>query len=193
MSLDQPWDRSGLATWGGLYDLGPISQPPRVPYVGVVDRVTAVTYFLNWSGSAVTLTTTKLPSLNYTIYQPYDGPFLGHGVRAYTSSGVLAFDKVPGNSLSAVCWLIPPVPGQETYPEPTNYPATPPPVIPGIPSSTVPPTGGGYAAFLAAWETNTPNFLTAIIVGGVAVPAVYSTGSSAWVTPAGVVIPGGPT
>lgn len=109
------------------------------------------------------------------IYGPYDGPYLGaSGCRLgittqppapYTGVRLeMDFPDQIGPSLGSHSGTInPPVlapdilgPQNISFPEPSNYPAPGVPVIPGIPSTTPAPTGGGYAAFLAAYTTNTP-------------------------------------
>lgn len=115
---------------------------------------------------------------NVAVFGPWDGPYmgvtgwrLGVTTEAITVGGTpyaggqprLQFDSPDdaahgGYTASGPPIIAPNFFGQQTqsYPEPSNYPAPGVPTIPGIPSSTPLPTSGGLAAFIAAYQTNTP-------------------------------------
>ncbi len=194
MSID--YDRNGAVKppyYSGYFDLGPIRIPPLLPYTGLVDRVTGVTHYLGQNGTAVVLSTTKPAGINATVYQPFDGPFLPYGTKLGSSSGALVLDLIPEANASAPVWIYSTTnPLGEAYPEPTNYPAPLPPVIPGIPSTSPVPTGGGYAAFNKAQPLTPPfgpPYLTVILTAGMVRHLAWWNGT-AWVTPAGVPITG---
>jgi hypothetical protein len=62
--------------------------------------------------------------------------------------------------------IAPPIAGQTLWstPESTGWPTPQPPTVPGIPSSSPLPTGGGYAATEAAFATNTPVLVSSTYV-----------------------------
>ena len=177
MSLDWQYDRriGNGGPWGsgfGYTYLGPISQPPLVPAVGMTDENGKV-WWLYWDGNDHLLLSDSLSAAlqnNYT-YKQGDGPYLG------ATGMILSVSvKVPGHlgephlivnypiksaGHPVFCPNVHAPLGQE-YPEPSNYPAPGIPAIPGIPSSTPPPTGGGFAAFEAAYQTNNPPLLTSV-------------------------------
>lgn len=180
-----PWDKFGpigpdwLGT--GYWYLGPISVPPLVPAVGMTDENGDV-WWLYWDGDThLMLSDTLSPALqnNYTFKQG-DGPYLGatglilsvsvqvpgrggepHLIASYPCSDA-------GHPVFAPNWN---APLSQSYPEPSNYPAPGVPQIPGIPSTTVPPTGGGFAAFEQAYATNDPPLLTSIGSFNIVLPA----------------------
>ena len=163
MSLDWQYDRRiGNGPWGsgfGYLYLGPISQPPLVPTVGMTDRVTGTVYWLYWDGADhLELSTTRsAASQNFYTFQPYDGPYIGGMLLGVSNGHLVLGGGNPGNQTTHPIFA--PnfnQPLAQSYPEPTNYPAPGIPNIPGIPSSTPPPTGGGYAAFLSAYASNDP-------------------------------------
>lgn len=127
------------------------------------------------------------------IFQPYDGPYLGstgwrmgvttasqpatpnspatpagepHLVIDFPDSngGVAASGQ--GYTSSARPMTVPNyfAPLQWRVPESTGWPAPQPGTIPGIPSTAPPATGGGYAAFLAAFATNVPVLVSSTYV-----------------------------
>lgn len=168
-------DRAGTGEvwylmWDGDEHLVLTNQPPRAY---------AYPNSQNWN-------TTSQAGQDVRVYGPWDGPYMGStgcrlGVTTAsistpsgpTPAGVphLQFDfpnPVDPTTLAAInapaqgpVVVAPYIlgPQQQSYPEPTNYPAPGIPAIPGIPSTTPPPTGGGWAAFLAAYATNTPPLL----------------------------------
>jgi hypothetical protein len=165
--------------WFGYWKLGPVRIPPIQPTVGMTDRNgTGQVWYLFWDGSDHLLLSNVLPASaqNVYVYQPYDGPYIGAtgwrlGVTTATQAGStgpsnaphLVVD-VPGTfeqtrwMTSAHPLVAPNINGQAQYvvPESTGWPAPQPPIVPGIPSSSPVPTGGGYAAFEAAFATNSP-------------------------------------
>ena len=156
-------------TWQGVtgyFYLGPITRPPLVPLVGMTDRTTGTVEFLYWNGTTgLTLSSTRSPALqNYSVYGPWDGPYIS-GVRMGVNNAAINLDVHNGWQFRQDHPIICPTqttPLAQSYPEPTNYPAPGIPSVPGIPSSTPPPTGGGYAAFEAAYAANTPPLLIAV-------------------------------
>lgn len=160
-------DRAGTGVvwylmWDGATHLQITSTPPR-----------AYTFpnSQNWN-------TTSLAGQNVTVYGPWDGPYLGTtGCRlGVTTQGFsptnphlqIDFPDQAGPATQVHSGAFGPNvvapyilgPQQQSYPEPSNYPAPGIPTIPGIPSTTPPPTGGGWAAFLAAYATNTPPLIS---------------------------------
>jgi hypothetical protein len=131
---------------------------------------------------------------NVYVFGPYDGPYIGQtGWRLGVTTNVgfilgqsslggpaplgglvgphLVVD-VPGtfeNSRwpsSAHPLIAPSVFGQAAWrvPESTGWPAPRPPVVPGIPSSSPVPTGGGYAAFEGNFANNSPPLVSSTFV-----------------------------
>jgi hypothetical protein len=178
--LVHPWQSYGY------WNLGPVRIPPTPPAVGMTDRAgTGEVWWLFWDGeNHMLLSDTLPPALTNTyIFGPWDGPHLGCtgwrlGVTtAYPGSGLLPpgtphlqFD-FPGaigqnrsfpesakpltlpDFFSPLLWSVP---------QPSNWPAPQPGVIPGIPSTAPVPTNGGagLSAFYAAFDTNAPILVT---------------------------------
>lgn len=168
MSVDPVWARNELDDewwrWGYWW-LGPVLIPPLVPAVGITDRVTGTVYYLLWDGNdhLVLSTTLPTPLQNNYVFPPWDGPFLGTtGVRLGISNGRVVFDVGWTESSHPLFTPNMNAPLDFVAPEPSNYPAPQPPVIPGIPSTSPVPTGGGYAAFEAAFATNQPPFVSSL-------------------------------
>jgi hypothetical protein len=163
--------------WWGFFKLGPVHIPPIQPTVGMTDRAgTGQVWYLMWDGENHLLLTSVLPTSaqNVSVFQPYDGPYVGQtgwrlGVTTATQAGALPgtphlIVDVPG-TFEQSRWpvaghplIAPNVNGQAqfTAPASTGSPTPQPPQVPGIPSSSPVPTGGGYAAFEAAFATNSP-------------------------------------
>lgn len=115
---------------------------------------------------------------NVSVFGPWDGPYfanwrLGVSTAAATDGSGnthgagtprLQFDTpdpyagAPVHNSGGPPWIAPDIngPATESFPEPSNFPSPQPGVIPTIPSTSPPPTGGGFTAFLAAYTTNTP-------------------------------------
>lgn len=167
------YDRAGTGViwylmWDGATHLQITNQPPLPFYVP----------------NSQTAFSTTAQGQNTAVFGPWDGPYLGAtGARlGVTTVGYsptnphLQFDFPTATSdvqeVSAGTSGPPIVapyingPQQQSYPEPTNYPTSGPPAIPGIPSTTPPPTGGGLAAFMAAYTTNTPPLVTVEFIPG---------------------------
>jgi hypothetical protein len=137
-------------TWlGGYYWLGYPRVPPPAPLVGLIDSVTGLTYYLFWDGAQhFGLTTQPPPNVSTKIYKPGDGPFIeGYGLRLGVANDHLTMDSASGSSGSPVFAFNPLQPFQQSYPRPSNYPVQAPPPVPGVPSSTPPPTLVGYPQF----------------------------------------------
>jgi hypothetical protein len=184
MSRYYPGGRDGsygpLGNWvGGFFDLGPPHIPPIQPAVGMTDRAgTGQVWYLFWDGVDHLILTDTLPTSAQNVYtfQPYDGPYIGQtGWRLGVTTETQPLSHGPANSPHLVVdvpgtfegsrWpssahplIAPPVLGQTLWsvPESTGWPTAQPPTVPGIPSSSPVPTGGGYAAFEAAFASNTP-------------------------------------
>lgn len=177
--------------WGGFYYLGPVSIPPKVSTVAMVDEQNGTTYYLGWNGTAIIPQTTSPGEyVNIITYNIGMGPFLPYGIQMRMVGGTLTSSRVGLGNLSGTPWIyrIGNV-TQQTWPEPTNIPTAPPPTIPGIPSTTPPPTGGGYAAWVANSPNNLPTFLTTIITSGWVPNAAFWNGS-AWCQPNGTPLTG---
>lgn len=178
--------------WGFTY-LGPIRIPPIPTTIGMADRNTGIIWFLMWDGAAHLVLTNQPPQpfaqwqgsnwgitkpygQNTIIFGPWDGPYMGvTGWRlgVVTVAGVprLQFDSPDnsahgGYSASGPPIIAPDINGPQTqyYPESTGYPTPQPPTVPGIPSSAPVPTGGGFAAFQAAYQTNMPPLVLPALV-----------------------------
>lgn len=180
-----------MTDWGAYHNLGPVQIPPLAPAVGMIDEVTGTTYYLSWNGTNSLRLQTTLPVAlqNSHVYTPKAGPWLPFGFQLGVRSGSAVVNaqinrRQPnrGPPILAFNYNSPLL---QTYPEPSNYPAPQAPTVPGIPSSTPPPTGGGYAAMLAAFSTNTPSLVTltwsagdvyalVFYVNGVATAATFS-------------------
>jgi hypothetical protein len=157
------YDRYGLARvapplYSGYFDLGPIQIPPRITFIGFTDRVTGTVYYLSWDGvTHLQLVTTAPSGLNTRVFAAHDGPFLGNfGIKLGVSNGRIVIDTSAKDSGPPVFAFNSLAPFQQIYPEPTNYPAPLPPVIPGIPDTSPTPSGGGYAAYQAAFPNVLP-------------------------------------
>jgi len=178
--------------YSGYYNLGPVIIPPRVTYVALTDRVTGAVLYMGQNGTAVVLTATNPGSgVQFDTFPAFSEPFLPHGLRIFAASGALqSEDLSPEVNLSGPVWLYNTAnPNQQTWPEPTNIPTPPPPVIPGIPSSAPPPTGGGYAAWVANFPNNLPRQLTTILTTGNVKNVAWWNGT-AWITPSGTALVG---
>lgn len=180
--------------WGtGYFYLGPVRIPPLVPVIGMVDiAINGTVWWLFWDGVDHLMLSSTLPAgcQNYYVFQPEDGPYIGTtGLKLGVNSTPQPYNfglTVGGEPHLQIYW-----PSENTFfpnaghpifapninaplgmkvPEPSNYPAPGIPNIPGIPSSTPPPTGGGFAAFEAAYATNQPPLVTTIKL-----PGYYST------------------
>ena len=171
----------------GFWNIGPVHIPPIPPVVGMTDRAgTGEVWWLFWDSGSHLLLSNTLPAAaqnNYT-YGPYDGPYIGStgwrlGVTtaaqpAYSLPAgephlVVDFPDSNGGSSAGQGWTsgAKPLTCPDYFapllwqvPESTGWPAPQPGTIPGIPSTSPPPTGGGYAAFLAAFATNRPVLVT---------------------------------
>jgi hypothetical protein len=172
-----------LDFYGYTY-LGPVMIPPVPTTVGMQDRGgSGVYWFLMWDGQDHLVLTNAPPMAfpqwtaaglsvpfpqNAAIFGPYDGPYIGQtgwrlGVLDIAGVPHLQADAPDPTQTQLYTTLGFPVvapdlfgPQTQSYPEPSNYPAPGVPTVPGIPSSTPVPTGGGFAAFEAAYATNTP-------------------------------------
>lgn len=198
MSARREWDESDNGSWsspygyGGFYNMGPVSIPPKVPYVGMTDTVSGAVKYLSWTGSGAIVLSATIPSqLNVTIYKAHDGPYLPLSIRLDLTSGVLVgVDVFPEVNQSGYAFIFNSTnPFQQTWPEPTNIPTQPPPLVPGIPSTSPVPTGGGYAAFVANAPHNLPTFVTVILTKGGVKNVAFFNGTQ-FVTPAGVPLVG---
>ena len=176
-NLVHPWQMYGY------WNLGPVRIPPTPPAIGMTDRAgTGQIWYLLWDGESHVILSNELPPAltNNYVYGPYDGPYLGtQGWRlgvttAYPGTGLLPpgtphlqfdFPDHPAGGLHSdkpvtlpdyfapLLWMVP---------QPSNWPAPQPGVIPGIPSTAPVPTNGGagLSAFYAAFATNAPILLT---------------------------------
>ena len=192
MSARRAWDDGEYPLgYGGYANLGPVSIPPKVHYVGMTDTVTGAVRYLSWIGSGALVLSATIPAgLSYTLYKAYDGPFMPYGTRVDLVSGTLTLVKNGEANVSPYPFIFnSTAPLQQVYPEPSNIPTQPPPVVPGIPSTSPVPTGGGYAAFVANEPNNLPTFLTVILTKGNKPNLAFWNGT-AFVTPAGVPLVG---
>lgn len=175
----------------GFWNLGPVHIPPIPPVVGMTDRAgTGQVWYLFWDGEQNLILTDVLPPACQDVYvfQPWDGPYIGvTGWRLGVTTAPLAESgenephlqvDVPGtfehvslgsaakpltcpNVFAPLFWSVP---------EATGWPAPQPGMIPGIPSTAPPSTGGGYTAFLAAFETNQPVLVSSTYTAGTPQP-----------------------
>ena len=175
--LAHPWQSYGY------WNLGPVRIPPTPPAVGMTDRNgTGQVWWLFWDGENHLLLSSTLPPAltNNYIFGPWDGPYLGTlgwrlGVTtAYPGTGLLPpgtphlqfdFPDHPAGGLRSDKPLTLPdfyAPLLWSVPQPSNWPAPQPGVIPGIPSTAPVPVGGGagLSAFYAAFATNAPVLVT---------------------------------
>jgi hypothetical protein len=122
--------------------------------------------------------------------------------------------NISGGNASAPIWIYNVNnPLQQSYPEPTNIPTLLPVPVPGVPSSSPAPTGGGFKAFNDAMQARVGSpsgdfstdfstdfkaqipgflgpqspFLTIILTAGMIANLAWWNGS-AWVSPAGVAL-----
>lgn len=181
-------------TWGyfdlGPIRIPP--TPPTVGMVDAAG--TGQVWFLMWDGAEHLVLTDEIPTYalgDYTIFEPGDGPYLGgmgwrlgvttaaqpgsfgppgtpHLIVDFPSHGSMGGSAGPGQGWTTIHHplVVPNIaaPGAQSYPESTGWPTPQPPTVPGIPSSSPVPVGGGFAAFDAAIATNTPPSLASVYV-----------------------------
>jgi hypothetical protein len=179
--LGHPWQSYGF------WNLGPVRIPPIPPAIGMTDRAgTGQIWYLFWDGESHAILSNALPPALTNVYTfgPWDGPYMGSlgwrlGVTTAHVTGQLVptgqphlqvdFPYTNGGSLGPgrgysegakpvtlpdytqpLLWVVP---------QPTNWPAPQPGTIPGIPSTSPVPSGGGLTAFYLAFATNVPVLL----------------------------------
>lgn len=180
----------GLAYLGPIL-IPPV--PPTCGMTDRNPNGTGTVYYLMWDGMQNLVLTDQPPrpypqstlgtqgGQDTRIYGQWEGPFVGNfrlGVTTQAPAGFatgeprLQFDWLdPNGQGMGYTTITPPVvapdilgPQTISFPEPSNYPAPGVPTIPGIPSTTPAPVGGGFAAFLAAYQTNEPPLLNMVQV-----------------------------
>jgi hypothetical protein len=189
MSYGPLYDYDGMlgSEWWGYFKLGPVRIPPIQPTVGMTDRAgTGQVWYLFWDGEEHLLLSDQLPASaqNVYVFQPYDGPYIGQtgwrlGVTTETQANSFGpanaphlIVDVPGTfegsrwPVSGHPLVAPNINGQAQWaaPESSGWPTPQPPLVPGIPSSSPAPSGGGYAAFEAAFATNSPLLVSSVQV-----------------------------
>lgn len=196
-TANNPFGPGGSDWWGqGYFYLGPLRIPPTPPTVGMTDRAgTGQVWYLMWDGENHLVLTNVIPTYaqgDYYVFQPYDGPYLGStGWRMGVTTALQAGQLLPAGTPHLLIDfpasngggapgsghphhdhpLVAPninAPGAQRYPESTGWPAPQPPTVPGIPSSSPVPSGGGFAAFQDAFATNAPPLVSSTYVTGVA-------------------------